>query len=427
MILLIFIHGLTIVCFYHFNVVPYIIKDFRVKINDYLFVNFISQFFVLMSLLINDNILDISINITNNKLLKGKLLMNTEKQKAFVINVIYIVFILGLGFISIKYILPLLMPFVIGLIIAIIFRKIIDFLEKNTRIKRSIVSIIILIIFYGILFMIISFIGVKIFDFLKDLFSKLPDLYRYTIEPAFEETTYNIIEQFPSTQPYVEKFVLNISDTIFSFIKNASSSVIATITELAGRVPSIFIKLIFTIVSSFFFTIDFYKISDFVMRQFNGERKEMVLKLKDKGLGTIWKFIRAYSIIISITFMELSMGFLILGIPNPFIYGALIAIVDIMPILGTGAVLIPWSIIALILGNTKVGIGMFILYIIITAVRQTIEPKIVGQQIGLHPIITLILMYVGAQLMGVLGLLLLPVIATIIKTLNDEGTIHVFK
>ena len=67
------------------------------------------------------------------------------------------------------------------------------------------------------------------------------------------------------------------------------------------------------------------------------------------------------------------------------------------------------------------------LYIIITAVRQTIEPKIVGQQIGLHPIITLVLMYVGAQLIGVLGLLLLPVIATIIKTLNDEGTIHLFK
>ena len=98
-----------------------------------------------------------------------------------------------------------------------------------------------------------------------------------------------------------------------------------------------------------------------------------------------------------------------------------------MPILGTGAVLIPWSIINLILGNTKLGIGMLILYIVITAVRQTIEPKIVGQQIGLHPIITLVLMYVGAQLIGVLGLLLLPVIATIIKTLNDEGTIHLFK
>ncbi len=353
--------------------------------------------------------------------------MNIDKQKSFVIHVIYIAFILGLGFISIKFILPLLMPFVIGLIIALMFRKIIDFLEKKTRIKRHIVSIIILIVFYGLLVMVISLIGVKIFAFLKDLFSQLPNLYLNTIEPALEESAYKLMDQFPSIQPYVEKFILNISDTILSFITKASSSVITTITGVAGRVPSIFIKLIFTIVSSFFFTIDFYKISEFVIRQFKEERREMVLKLKDNGLGTIWKFIKAYSIIISITFMELSIGFLILGIPNPFLYGALIAIVDVLPILGTGAVLIPWASVALILGNAKLGIGMFILYIIITAVRQAIEPKIVGQQIGLHPIITLILMYVGAQLMGVLGLLLLPVIATIIKTLNDEGTIHVFK
>lgn len=352
--------------------------------------------------------------------------MNLEKQKAFVLHVIYIVFILGIGYIVIKYLLPLLMPFIIGLAIAVLFRKIIDIIEKKLRIRRTFVAIIILIVFYGLLVLLLSMIGATVFTFLKDVFGQLPDLYRYTIEPALEKLTNNIIEQFPDIKPYVEDFVLNISDTMFTYIKNASSTVIATITGLAGKLPSLFIKLIFTIVSSFFFTIDYYKISDFMIRQFKGERRKMLLKLKDKGVGTIAKFIKAYAAIISITFFELSIGFWILGIPNPFLFGAMIAFIDILPILGTGAVLIPWAAIALILGNTKIGIGMFILYIIITAVRQTIEPKIVGQQIGLHPIITLILMYVGAQLMGVLGLLLLPVIATIIKTLNDEGTIHLF-
>lgn len=352
--------------------------------------------------------------------------MNLEKRKAFILSVIYIAIILGLGYIIIKYLLPLLMPFIIGLVIAVIFRRLIDYIEKKTRIKRSFVSIIILIIFYGVLVLILSIIGAKVFTFLKDVFGQLPDLYIYTIEPALEEITNNFMEQFPDLKPYIEEFVLNISDTLFAFVKNASSTVISTITGLAGKLPSLLIKLIFTIVSSFFFTIDYYKISDFVIRQFKGERRKMVLRLKDNGIGTIAKFIRAYSAIISITFLELSIGFWILRIPNPFLFGAMIAIIDVLPILGTGAVLLPWAVIALILGNTKIGIGMFVLYIIITAVRQTIEPKIVGQQIGLHPIITLILMYVGAQLMGVLGLLLLPVIATIIKTLNDEGTIHLF-
>ncbi|MDF2611951.1 MAG: putative rane protein, partial [Lachnospiraceae bacterium] len=123
----------------------------------------------------------------------------------------------------------------------------------------------------------------------------------------------------------------------------------------------------------------------------------MILKLKDNGIGTLGKFIKAYAAIISITFLELSAGFWILGIPNALLFGGLIAIIDVMPILGTGAVLLPWSIIAFILGNTKVGIGMLVIYIVITVVRQSIEPKIVGQQIGLHPIVTLILMFVGAQ------------------------------
>jgi predicted PurR-regulated permease PerM len=98
-----------------------------------------------------------------------------------------------------------------------------------------------------------------------------------------------------------------------------------------------------------------------------------------------------------------------------------------MPILGTGAVLLPWSVIAFIIGNTKIGMGMLILYVVITVVRQILEPKIVGQQIGLYPIVTLILMYVGAQLMGVLGLLILPIMATILIKLNKEGSIHLFK
>ena len=199
------------------------------------------------------------------------------------------------------------------------------------------------------------------------------------------------------------------------------------VTGIASHIPSLLIKFIFTIVSSFFFTIDYYRITGFLIGQFSEKHKEMLLNLKDNVIGTLGKFIRAYALIISITFMELSIGFWIIGIPSPFFVGLLVAIIDIMPILGTGAVLIPWAIIGLIMGNSKVGIGMLILYGIITVVRQVIEPKIVGQQIGLHPLITLILMYVGAQLMGILGLLILPIIATIIVKLDKEGSIHIFK
>lgn len=98
-----------------------------------------------------------------------------------------------------------------------------------------------------------------------------------------------------------------------------------------------------------------------------------------------------------------------------------------MPILGTGAVLIPWVILSFAFGNTSFAIGMLILYLVITVVRQTLEPRIVGDQIGLHPVVTLICMFIGTSLFGVLGLFLFPITATILKKMNDEGAIHLFK
>lgn len=353
--------------------------------------------------------------------------MNRDKQLAFIIHVIYIIILLGLVYVGIKYLLPLLMPFVIGVIIAMIFRKPIDFIQKKTKINRVIICIFLLLLFYGALGFLASMIGFKVFTFLSNLFYGLPDLYENTVLPAVQKVIDNAMIHFPGIEDYMQEFLDNINQSIFSFLSNASTAVVTTIARMAASLPTLLINFIFTIVSSFFFTIDYYRITRFVLAQFKGERREMILKLKDNGIGTLGKFIRAYSAIISITFLELSIGFWILGIPNPFLFGVLIAIIDVMPILGTGAVLLPWAIISLVIGNTKIGIGMLLLYVIITAVRQTIEPRIVGQQIGLHPILTLILMYVGAQLMGVLGLLILPIIATIIVKLNEDGTIHFYK
>lgn len=353
--------------------------------------------------------------------------MKLEKQKAFIIHCIFIFILLIFVYVGIKYVFPLLMPFVIGVIIAMAFRGIIDKLESKTGIKRTLLSIFVLLIFYGLIGVVITLIGSKIVTFISSLFYSLPSLYKDTFLPAIQIISDNIVERFPSVKTYLDNFVINIDQSFFNFISNTSSKVVGLATGIAGQIPTLLIKFIFTIVASFFFTIDYYKITGFFIGQFGGSKQEMMLRLKDNVVGTLGKFVRAYTLIISITFLELSIGFWIIGIPTPFLFGLLVAIIDIMPILGTGAVLIPWSVIALVMGNTKVGIGMLLLYIIITVVRQVIEPRIVGQQIGLHPLVTLILMYVGAQLMGVLGLFILPIIATILVKLNKEGSIHLFK
>ncbi len=353
--------------------------------------------------------------------------MNLEKQKAFIVHVIFIAFIIILIFTSFKFFLPIIMPFVIGFMVAMLLRKIIDYINVKTKIKRSIVSIILLLLFYSTIVVLILFFSARIFEFLKDNVVKLPKFYIETIEPALDSVVSDILIRFPEIEQYLETIYDTVSESIFTFLTSASTYALGIVTGFAGQIPSIIIKLIFTIVASFFFTIDFHTITDFVLRQFPDEKKKMILNVKDNTIGTIGKFIKAYTALISITFIELFLGFLILRIPNAFVLAIIIAIVDVLPVLGTGAVLLPWSIIAFILGNNFMGLGILILYVIITAVRQSLEPKIVGQQIGLHPIVTLLCMFIGAQLLGVVGLLLLPVTATIVKKLNDEGTIHWFK
>ncbi len=352
--------------------------------------------------------------------------MNLNKQKAFLIGFAYFAVILGLAFISIKYFLPLLMPFVIGLIVAALLRPLIDIISKKLHLKRSIVSILILLIFYSFIAFLATLVSARVFSFLQILFYRLPKIYKDSIEPALIQSSNDLLERFPDIEFYLEDIFNSINNSIFSFLTTASSTALGIITGFAGQVPSILIKFIFTIVSSFFFTIDYHRIAGFVMRQFSVEKRNMILKVKDNVIGTLGKFIKAYTTLIIITFLELSLGFWILKVPNPFLIAALVAFVDLLPILGTGAVLLPWMIVSFIFGNNTMGIGILVMYIIITVVRQTLEPRVVGQQIGLHPVVTLICIFVGAQLLGVVGIFLLPVTATILKKLNDEGTIHLF-
>ena len=135
----------------------------------------------------------------------------------------------------------------------------------------------------------------------------------------------------------------------------------------------------------------------------------------------------SYFLILGITFSELLIGLAILRVNRFVLIAFLIAVLDIFPVLGTGAVLVPWAIIAFIQGRIGFGIGLLVLYALITVIRQIIEPKIVGKHVGMHPIITLACMFIGTSLFGGYGLFGLPILVAIVLELNSSGAIHIFK
>jgi sporulation integral membrane protein YtvI len=168
------------------------------------------------------------------------------------------------------------------------------------------------------------------------------------------------------------------------------------------------------IIATYYFAIDRVKINSFFLSLFPEKFRPVLKNTRDVLANTVGKYLRAYGLLFFITFGELLLAFIILGIDYSFILALVIALVDFLPVLGTGTVLIPWGIILIVMGNYGLGIGILVTYVIITVVRQVVEPKIVGKFIGLPPIAALASMYIGLNLMGLLGLFLFPLGAIVL-------------
>lgn len=151
------------------------------------------------------------------------------------------------------------------------------------------------------------------------------------------------------------------------------------------------------------------------------------MQIKQYVVGTLFVCIRSYALIMSITFVELSVGLTLIGIRKSVFIAFCIAVFDILPVLGTGGIMIPWALISAILGDYPGAAKLAVLYVFITIVRNIIEPKIVGGQIGLHPVVTLVSMFAGVQLFGVVGLFGFPIGLSLLTYLNRTGTIHLYR
>jgi predicted PurR-regulated permease PerM len=157
-----------------------------------------------------------------------------------------------------------------------------------------------------------------------------------------------------------------------------------------------------------------------------------VSKTKHVIFDVLGKWCKSYAAVLFITFCEMAVGLHILKFAGLykggyiFVIAICTALLDILPVFGTGTVLIPWGVISLFTHKIGLGIGLLVIYGLITVIRQIVEPRIVSANVDIHPVITLMSMYIGIQVFGVFGILILPITVVIIKTLNDEGIIHIW-
>lgn len=357
--------------------------------------------------------------------------MNLEKKKNFIINAFYYSIIALLIFLVIKYGFDLLAPFIIAFIIAYLLRKPTRWVANKIKLPYRSISLIMVILFYSTIGVLCVFIVIQIGTGLAGIIAALPDFYKTELSPLLSNF-FDLIEQsFRNLDPGLVSTISDIfnkfTQSVGELFSSLSVSALSAISNYAGSLPGLFIKILMAIISTFFIAIDYDLLVSFCKRQLSNKASNLIIHIKDYIVGTLFVCIRSYALIMTITFIELSIGLSLIQVDNAILVALFIAIFDILPVLGTGGIMIPWMILVAFQGNIALAIGLLIVYLAITVIRNILEPKIVGAQLGLHPIVTLLAMFVGTQLFGFLGLFGLPISMSLLKHLNDDGTIKLFK
>lgn len=340
-----------------------------------------------------------------------------KKKQKFITDIIFYGLIIALLWAFCKFILPVLIPFIIAFLISSLLRISVKKLYGKSELRNKLISIITCITFYVIVFFILAAASIHLYNTLSDFLVSIPAIYQNDIVPALNLVSDLIEQTLISMDAGIAAEIDNLFqesvNNIGEYIKTFSVNAIKVISGSLAEIPGFIIKLIVMIISTFFCMIDYDKILGLLVKCIPTGKEETVLKLVKHFKNSILIYAKAYSLLFLLTYVELSIGFTILKIPYAPLIGLLVAIFDILPILGVGGILLPWTVILFIMKEIPMGIGMLLLYLIITFIRNTAEPRLVGKQIGLHPLATMIFMYLGLRFLGFLGMFLFPVVLAV--------------
>jgi len=328
-----------------------------------------------------------------------------------VLLLIVLLAIVGIAYYGFKLIL-LWMPFIFAWWISNLLSPVVELLHKKTHIHKGLITFIILIIFISILLLIVSFLGFTIINQARIILDKIPE-----ISDILEDNIITISQNLITFKTYIPALLAqNLDLDIPGILQNINLSVSTILASLVGTVafiPNLLVGIIVTFVASFFMTKDKMKLKEMQMQLLSHKffRESIVKIFKEDVVMVLLGYLRAQLIMMSLTFIEVAIGLTILKIPYAILIGLGIGILDALPVFGTGTVFIPWVIILLFYKNYSLAIGIFVVYLVATLGRQSLEPKIISTQIGIHPLITLLIIYSGIKIFGVAGIIIAPLIA----------------
>lgn len=312
----------------------------------------------------------------------------------------------------INFLIPLVLPFLLGLVIAAAINPGVDWCQHHLRLPRgtAVTGVMagFLAIAIGLLTVLVSQLVVELSDlsrnlpvyadFLKELLTQVQELYLGIELPDVASGAFE-----------------NAIDALVRLAGEAVSQALTWMVDLVRGLPTFFLVLLVTIMTTFFFSRDYQVFGRSLQRMLPPRWRERATHL-GRGLNiSFLSYLRAEALLISITGAQTLVGLVFLGVDYAVTLSVLSAILDLLPVVGPGTIFVPWAVIEFLLGNYIFGLALAVLYAIITVVRQLLEPRVLASQVGLHPLTVLAALYVGLRTIGPWGIIIGPLIVIAAK------------
>lgn len=352
-----------------------------------------------------------------------------EKYLKICLNLLVAAVVLFLILFAVPKLLVFFMPFVVGWIIATIANPLVRFFEKRLKIVRkhgtAIVIVLVLAVIVLISYGVIGKIVTEAMEFVKDF-----PTYVESIKADYTEISDNmneLIDKLPKgISKQVDSFTDGLGDIGAKLVKGISAPTFGALGQAASHVPSILIGIIFGFLASYFFIADRELIYGWIGKHIPEATKEKGIRAFGEVKSVVGGYFKAQFKIMFVVYIIVTIGLFILHVPFALLAGLGIAFLDMLPFFGTGTVLCPWALLKFLAGDHKMAIGLLIIYAVSQLVRQLIQPKLLGDSIGLNPFATLFFMYIGYQWGSVLGMIVAVPIAMIIINLSKAGVFDNF-
>ena len=353
-----------------------------------------------------------------------------ESKGRFLVRFAYAAAIAVLVWAAGRHVLPWLLPFVLALGLASWVEPAMEKVRRGMHLKRGfLAAVFTLVLVGGLTALVVTVLG-QLVRQAEEALEQLP-MYLSGL-PRLADTVLARLDRFCAACPAsmrqdVEDFIRRLPEQLTASAGTLSAGALRWLGTAVAALPQAVLFCATTALAVFFTLSSYPAIAAFARRQLTERQRAWVRGLRENLFAALGHWLRAQAILLVITFCQLLAGFLLLRQPYAVLLAFLIALIDALPVFGTGTVLVPWAALLFLVGNVPRGLALTALYAVIYLVRAIVEPKIVGAKSGLPPLAALAAMYVGFRTLGVGGMVLMPMAAMVVKQLHDAGYVRIWR